>query len=62
MKIMKAAQDADFEKLVVAGEPLSKKEQKKLQNNALKKTKQVQQQENNYNEYVGTTGEIPSEE
>ena len=62
MKIMKAAQDADFEKLVVAGEPLSKKEQKKLQNNALKKTKQLQQQENNYDEYVGTTGEIPSEE
>ena len=62
MKIMKAAQDADFEKLVVAGEPLSKKEQKKLKNNALKKTKQLQQQENNYDEYVGTTGEIPSEE
>ena len=31
MKIMKAAQDAEFEKLVVAGEPLSKKEQKKLE-------------------------------
>lgn len=30
MKIMRAAQDAGYEKLVVAGEPLSKKEQKKL--------------------------------
>ena len=30
MKVMKAAQDAGFEKLVVAGEPLSAKEQKDL--------------------------------
>ena len=30
MKIMRAAQAAGFEKLVVAGEPLSKKEQEKL--------------------------------
>ncbi len=30
MKIMKAAQEAEYTKLVVAGEPLSKKEQKKL--------------------------------
>ena len=41
MKIMKAAQDAEFEKLVVAGEPLSKKEQKKLE------TTQKQTQTNN---------------
>ncbi len=34
MKIMKAAQEAEYAKLVVAGEPLSKKEQKKLQDNA----------------------------
>ncbi len=33
MKVMKAAQNAGFEKLVVAGEPLSKKEQKLLQEN-----------------------------
>ena len=33
MKIMRAAQAAGFEKLVVAGEPLSKKEQEKLKNN-----------------------------
>lgn len=31
MKIMKAAQEAEFEKLVVAGEPLSKKAQKDLE-------------------------------
>jgi len=34
MKIMRAAQAAGFEKLVIAGEPLSKKEQDKLKNNA----------------------------
>lgn len=32
MKVMKAAQNAGFEKLIVAGEPLSQKEQTKLQN------------------------------
>ena len=32
MKIMNAAQDAEYAKLVVAGEPLSKKEQNKLEN------------------------------
>ena len=30
MKVMKAAQDAGFEKLIVAGEPLSGKQQKEL--------------------------------
>ena len=33
MKVMKAAQDAGFEKLVVAGEPLSGKQQKELKEN-----------------------------
>ncbi|MDD3236474.1 MAG: biopolymer transporter ExbD [Candidatus Gastranaerophilales bacterium] len=33
MKIMKAAEAADYKKLIVAGEPLSKKEQKKLDDN-----------------------------
>ena len=33
MKIMRSAQNAGFEKLVVAGEPLSKKEQKELKKN-----------------------------
>lgn len=31
MKVMKAAQNAGFEKLIVAGEPLSKSEQKELE-------------------------------
>ncbi len=33
MNIMNAAQEAEFKKLIVAGEPLSKKEQKELQKN-----------------------------
>ena len=33
MQIMRSAQNAGFEKLVVAGEPLSKKEQKELKEN-----------------------------
>lgn len=33
-KIMKAAQEAQYAKLVLAGEPLSKKEQRKLEQNA----------------------------
>ena len=65
MKIMKAAQDADFEKLVVAGEPLSKKEQKKLTQPAKKQQTKAQkpvEQSNYYDDYRGTIGEIPSEE
>ena len=31
MKVMRAAQDAEYEKLTVAGEPLTKKEQERLQ-------------------------------
>ncbi len=34
MKVMKAAQNAGFEKLVVAGEPLSKKQQRDLEEKA----------------------------
>ena len=33
MKVMNAAQDAEYKKLIVAGEPLTKKEQKELQAN-----------------------------
>jgi biopolymer transport protein ExbD len=33
MEIMNAAKEAEYEKLVLAGEPLSKKEQKTLQSN-----------------------------
>ena len=32
MQVMRAAKEAEYEKLTVAGEPLSKKEQKELQN------------------------------
>lgn len=32
MQVMRAAKDAEYEKLTVAGEPLSRKEQKELQN------------------------------
>ncbi len=32
--IMKAAQEAEYTKLILAGEPLSKKEQRKLENNS----------------------------
>lgn len=34
MKVMDAAQNAEYKKLVVAGEPLNKKEQKELKRNA----------------------------
>lgn len=53
MKIMQAAQAADYEKLIVAGEPLSKKEQTELKH---------QQPAVPDDEYRGGIGEIPSEE
>ena len=37
MEIMNSAQDADYKKLIVAGEPLSKKEQKELKQGKTKK-------------------------
>ena len=37
MKVMNAAQDAEYKKLIVAGEPLSKKEQKELKQGKTKK-------------------------
>ncbi len=61
MKIMKAAQDAEFDKLIVAGEPLSKKEQKQLENDDIKKHSSDLSQ-NNIQDYKQTVGEIPSEE
>ena len=39
-KIMKAAQEAQYNKLILAGEPLSKKEQKNLEKNAANKIEQ----------------------
>jgi len=41
LKVMDAAQDAEFKKLIVAGEPLSKKEQRNLENNSEKPKKGV---------------------
>lgn len=60
MKIMKAAQEAEFEKLVVAGEPLTKKEQKKLEKNEPKQNSKTITTPNE--DYRRTIGEIPSEE
>lgn len=39
LKVMDAAQDAEFKKLIVAGEPLSKKEQRTLEDNNAKQKK-----------------------
>lgn len=39
LDIMDAAQNAEYKKLIVAGEPLNKKEQKILQDNALQQEK-----------------------
>ena len=39
MKVMNAAQEAEFKKLIVAGEPLSKKEQKNLEDSSKKLNK-----------------------
>ncbi len=61
MKIMKAAQDAEFDKLIIAGEPLSKKEQKKLQTTT-QPPQQEQKTSTEDNEYRQTVGEIPTEE
>ena len=61
MKIMKAAQDAEFDKLIIAGEPLSKKEQKKLQTTT-QPPQQEQKTSTENNEYRQTVGEIPTEE
>ena len=40
MEIMDAAQDAHYKKLIVAGEPLNKKDQKKLEKAAEQNTSQ----------------------
>ncbi len=39
LRVMDAAQEAEFKKLIVAGEPLSKKEQKNLETESLKHKK-----------------------
>jgi len=41
--IMKAAQEAEYSKLIIAGEPLSKKEQKKLESESVNMNNQTEQ-------------------
>lgn len=47
-KIMKAAQEAEYSKLVLAGEPLTKKEQRKLESEQPQKQQPKQTQQQNY--------------
>ncbi len=50
-KIMKAAQEAEYSKLILAGEPLTKKEQRALEQNSVQKEKanQIDKNLKNYN-------------
>lgn len=48
-KIMKAAQEAEYSKLVIAGEPLTKKEQRKLENDVQQKASDSLQKTNKVN-------------
>ena len=57
MTIMDAAQDAQYKKLIVAGEPLNKKDQKKLEEAT--KTETSNYTSNNFIE--GATTPIPQE-
>ena len=58
MSIMDAAQDAHYKKLIVAGEPLNKKEQKKLEEDSKKDTSNYT---SNSNLIEGATTPIPQE-
>ncbi len=49
--IMKAAQAAEYEKLIIAGEPLTKKEQRKLENTNKPQPAQPKNQRNNTQDY-----------
>ena len=49
LKIMKAAQEAEYEKLVVAGEPLTKKEQRELEKKVSNQT--AAEQKTNVQDY-----------
>lgn len=48
MKIMDSAKEAEFTKLVLAGEPLSKKEQKKLESQSHTKAQAPQEKSSNW--------------
>ena len=59
MDIMDAAQDAQYKKLIVAGEPLNKKDQKKLEDSQIKPS-----ETNNYtsnNTIEGATTALPQD-
>ena len=58
MSIMDAAQDAQYKKLIVAGEPLNKKEQKKLEEDLKKDTSNLT---SSNNIIEGATTPIPQE-
>ncbi len=49
--IMKAAQAAEYEKLIIAGEPLTKKEQRKLENTNKSQPAQPQKNSNKTRDY-----------
>ena len=57
MTIMDAAQDAHYKKLIVAGEPLNKKDQKKLEEASGAETKNL----TSNNVIDGATTPIPQE-
>lgn len=48
MEIMNSAKEAEFTKLILAGEPLSKKEQKKLETNSAGETHKKQNTSSNW--------------
>lgn len=54
-KIMKAAQEAQYTKLIIAGEPLSKKEQKNLENNKQTNVVHENQQTSNTSDTTNTS-------
>ncbi len=57
MTIMDAAQDAHYKKLIVAGEPLNKKDQKKLEENSKTETSNL----TSNNTIEGATTPLPQE-
>lgn len=62
MKVMQAAKTAEYDKLIVAGEPLSKKEQNKLNDKKNNAPSEAEHQSAVQEPGRETLGEIPSEE
>ena len=61
MKVMKAAQNAGFEKLVVAGEPLTKKQQNELKKKSELETTQTLETSAYDDEPITRTVRVPTE-